>query len=99
VKAVYAVGYFTEVGIGTPANIPECVLPLRPLLVIMVLIIRVPFSRAISYYKRAADLGDRRAAQRLKGSPLPGGPGSVVHRDGDGYVGMGKGKDKDCVIM
>ncbi|KAF9469600.1 Sel1 domain-containing protein [Collybia nuda] len=83
-KAMYAVGYFLEVGIGTTASMPE----------------------AISYYKRATDLGDKRAAQRLKGSPnqpmrQPGGPGSVLHRgdgSGDGEGGKG-GKDKDCVIM
>lgn len=67
----------------------------------------IPLIRAISYYKRAADLGDKRAAQRLKGSPnqaivQPGGPGAVLHRNaGDGEDGgSGKSKDgKDCVIM
>jgi hypothetical protein len=62
--------------------------------------------RAISYYKRAAELGDKRAAQRLKGSPnqpvhQPGGPGSVLRRgdgSGDGEGNKG-GKDKDCIIM
>ncbi|ESK93426.1 chitin synthase activator [Moniliophthora roreri MCA 2997] len=84
VKAMYAVGYFTEVGIGTPANMPD----------------------AIQWYKRAADSGDKRAIQRLKGSQTqamrqPGGPGSVLHRDGNGEDADGKGKDKDkeCVIM
>ena len=63
-------------------------------------------SRSISYYKRAADLGDKRAAQRLKSSSItplhqPGGPGSVIHRDGpDSMSTLGKGgKDKDCIIM
>ncbi|KAH9486430.1 Chitin synthase regulator SKT5 [Psilocybe cubensis] len=79
-KAMYAVGYFLEVGIGTTANMQE----------------------AISYYKRAAELGDKRAAQRLRGSqsqPMhqPGGPGSVLHR-GEESNGKG-GKDKDCIIM
>ena len=73
--------------------------------------------RSISYYKKAADLGDKRASQRLKGPPnapmpQPGGPGSMLQREGpEGLVsatGMdtaGKGKDgkeakdKDCVIM
>jgi len=73
-KAMYAVGYFLEVGIGTPLNLTE----------------------ATSYYKRAADLGDKRASQRLKGSPAqpPGAPGSVLHQDGDG-----EGGGKNCVIM
>lgn len=51
-------------------------------------------------------MGDRRAAQRLKGpmsSPVvaPGGPGSVISRDQNGSSEeMGKGgKDKDCIIM
>ncbi|THG96313.1 hypothetical protein EW026_g5499 [Hermanssonia centrifuga] len=83
VKAMYAVGYFSEVGIGTEPELPE----------------------AIRWYKRAADLGDKRAAQRLKSSskgPIatPGGPGAVLHRDHDGSdSGSGKGRDKDCVIM
>ncbi|KAH9914910.1 HCP-like protein [Epithele typhae] len=83
-KAMYAVGYFLEVGIGTEPNMQE----------------------AISWYKRAADLGDKRAAQRLKGPQntamvAPGGPGSVLHREGDASeLSSGKGgKDKDCVIM
>ncbi|KAF9011135.1 hypothetical protein BDQ17DRAFT_1345552 [Cyathus striatus] len=81
VKAMYAVGYFYEVGIGTVANMQE----------------------AISYYKRAAEAGDKRAAQRLKGpqsQPMhqPGGPGAVLHRNSDDGSGKG-GKDKDCVIM
>lgn len=61
---------------------------------------------AIGWYKRAAELGDKRAAQRLKASPntpmarQPGDPGAVLNRsmDGDGQAG-GKNKDKDCVIM
>ncbi|CAL1693776.1 unnamed protein product [Somion occarium] len=85
VKAMYAVGYFLEVGIGTEPNMSE----------------------AISWYKRAAELGDKRAAQRLKSStsspiPQPGGPGAVLHRDsnGSGELSGGRGgKDKDCIIM
>ncbi|KAE9409279.1 HCP-like protein [Gymnopus androsaceus JB14] len=81
-KAMYAVGYFLEVGIGTSADLPQ----------------------AISYYKRAAEQGDKRAAQRLKASQTqvmhqPGGPGSVLNR-GNGDDGTKAGaKDKDCVIM
>ncbi|KAG6901363.1 hypothetical protein C0995_012977 [Termitomyces sp. Mi166 len=77
VKAMYAVGYFCEVGIGTPANMPE----------------------AISWYKRAAEKGDKRAAQRLKGQPLPSGPGAVLRRGGDGEGDAKGGKDKECVVM
>ncbi|KAF8640763.1 hypothetical protein AX17_000413 [Amanita inopinata Kibby_2008] len=81
-KAMYAVGYFLEVGIGTPANMAD----------------------ALVYYKRAAEHGDKRAAQRLKAStnqPMnhPGGPGSVLNR-GEPDGGSGKTKDgKDCIIM
>lgn len=58
--------------------------------------------RSIAYYKRAAELGDKRAVQRLRGSqsqPIhqPGGPGAVLHRDqGDDAK---DGKDKDCIVM
>lgn len=59
--------------------------------------------RAISYYKRAAELGDKRAAQRLRGpqsQPVhqPGGPGAVLHRGSGDDTSKG-GKDKDCLIM
>ncbi|KAF8899239.1 hypothetical protein BD779DRAFT_1487685 [Infundibulicybe gibba] len=80
-KAMYAVGYFLEVGLAPWRICRNC-----------------HTNRSISYYKRAADLGDKRAAQRLKGSqnqPMhqPGAAG-----DGDG--GSAKGKDgKDCIIM
>ena len=66
--------------------------------------VRLPH-RAISWYKRAAEKGDRRATQRLKtnsNTPIiqPGGPGSVLRRNPDGEDSTGKGgKDKDCVIM
>ena len=58
---------------------------------------------AIAYYKRAAELGDKRASQRLKGStnqPIrqPGGHGSILYRDG-GDVDVGNVKGKECVIM
>ncbi|GLB43624.1 putative sel1-like repeats [Lyophyllum shimeji] len=81
-KAMYAVGYFLEVGIGTSVNM----------------------SQAVSWYKRAAEKGDKRATQRLKGStkqPLPGGANAVLRRgEGDAEAGKnGKDKDKDCVIM
>ena len=81
-KAMYAVGYFSEVGIGTQPDPRE----------------------ANKYYKSAADLGDKRAAQRLKGGaapPTPGGPGSVLQRDNDSSSGGGgkEKKDKDCIIM
>ena len=63
-------------------------------------------SRSISFYKQAAEIGDKRAAQRLKSSaPVhqPGGPGSVLNRDGPDTLSSsssGKNaKDKDCVIM
>ncbi|OBZ66018.1 Protein SKT5 [Grifola frondosa] len=49
VKAMYAVGYFLEVGIGTEPNMTQ----------------------ATSWYKRAAEQGDKRAAQRLKGPAAP----------------------------
>ncbi|KAJ8523125.1 hypothetical protein ONZ45_g428 [Pleurotus djamor] len=82
-KAMYAVGYFLEVGIGTTANMAE----------------------SISWYKRAAEMGDKRAMQRLKASqdvPMhhPGGPGSVLHRQEGEGLSSSKNKDgKDCVIM
>lgn len=71
----------------------------------LVQLLRVsPSFRAMSYYKRAAEKGDKRATQRLKNSqngPMhqPGGPGSVLHR-GEGDSDTGKAlKDKDCIIM
>lgn len=81
VKAMYAVGYFLEVGIGTTPNMTE----------------------SIVYYKKAADQGDKRAAQRLKSSQThpvhqPGGANAVLLR-GENEGGGKDGKDKDCVIM
>lgn len=57
------------------------------------------FLSATIYYKRAAEKGDRRAIQRLRGNthgPLPeqGGAPGVLRRDGD----PGDGK-RDCIIM
>ncbi|KAH8119734.1 HCP-like protein [Phellopilus nigrolimitatus] len=83
-KAMYAVGYFLEVGIGCPPNINE----------------------ALQWYKKAADQGDKRAAQRLKtpqNGPItqPGGHGAVLRRDGGSPPSSTTkpGKDKDCIIM
>lgn len=64
------------------------------------------YVRAIVWYKKAADQGDKRSQQRLKAStatpiPNPAGPGSVLSRDtamSSELSGKG-GKDKDCVIM
>ena len=55
---------------------------------------------ATIYYKRAAEKGDKRAIQRLRGNthgPLPeqGGAPGVLRRDGD----SGEGNKKDCIIM
>lgn len=69
-KALYAVGYFFEVGIGTTPDPVE----------------------SSSYYKKAAELGDKRAQQRLRGPP---GNGSSVQPT-DGSEGK---NNKDCVIM
>ena len=64
------------------------------------------FFRALEWYKKAADLGDKRAIQRLKtpqGGPMyqPGKPDAVLRRDGGDstIVGAGKNRDKECVIM
>lgn len=61
------------------------------------------YTSATQWYKRAADLGDKRATQRLKASqhgplPAPGGPGAVLRREGAPAEG-GDGKGKECVIM
>lgn len=107
-KAMYAVGYFLEVGIGAEPNMSEYALNCRTSLYST----NGHATRSIIYYKKAAEQGDKRASQRLKGSPnapmpQPGGAGAVVSRDGPdgltsaiGVNGKGKdGKDKDCVIM
>lgn len=62
--------------------------------------------KALTYYKPAAELGDRRTSQRLKGpmnnpAVAPGGLGSVVSRDpnGSGELSGKGGKDREGVIM
>ncbi len=58
-------------------------------------------NRASTMYKKAAELGDKRAAERLTGNAGPVATDSIVQRDGDGG-GSGhtpRTKDKDCVIM
>lgn len=72
-KAMYAVGYFLEVGIGTPPDLPE----------------------AMSYFKKAAELGDKRAQQRLKGPPI-GQQGGAMR---DGSDAKNAATNKDCTIM
>ena len=58
--------------------------------------------RATAMFKKAADLGDKRAAQRLRGNSTgPIAHDSIVQRDrfsGDGGD-TARTKDKDCVIM
>ncbi|KAH9984073.1 hypothetical protein BJV74DRAFT_776304 [Russula compacta] len=79
-KAMYAVGYFYEVGIGTAPS----------------------QSQASAMFKKAADLGDKRAAQRLRGNVGgPIAPDSIVQRDQDGGDGgdTTRPKEKDCIIM
>lgn len=51
----------------------------------------------MSYFKKAAELGDKRAQQRLKGNPAPGHTEAVVLR-ADGSDGK-TAANKDCVIM
>ena len=55
-------------------------------------------------FNKAADLGDKRAAERLRGNVVgPIAPDSVIQRDGysgdNGGVDMPRAKDKECVIM
>lgn len=50
------------------------------------------------YFKKSAELGDKRAQQRLKGSPVPGRSESVVLRT-DGSDGKNTTPGKECVIM
>ena len=54
-------------------------------------------NRSMSYFKKAAELGDKRAQQRLKGNPAPGHTEAVVLR-ADGSDGK-TAANKDCVIM
>ncbi|OAX39542.1 HCP-like protein [Rhizopogon vinicolor AM-OR11-026] len=72
-KAMYAVGYFLEVGVGTPPDLQE----------------------AMTYFKKAADLGDKRAQQRLRGPPI--GQQGGIPRDGSDPKNVTT--SKDCVIM
>lgn len=63
-----------------------------------------PPHRAVSWYKRAAEKGDKRATQRLKANsntPIiqSGGPGSVLRRGPDGDEAGKGGREKDCIIM
>jgi TPR repeat protein len=88
---MYAVGYFLEVGIGTPPDPKEYVF-ITALSELMHMV-----SRSTSYYKKSAELGDKRAQQRLKGSPAPGRAETVVLR-ADGSDGK-NAASKDCVIM
>lgn len=57
------------------------------------------------WYKKAAELGDKRAAQRLKG-PLrmpkthePGDPNGIIRGAGASDGAKGSAKDKDCIVM
>ena len=52
----------------------------------------------MTWYKRAADDGDKRAMQRLKGNQRHGGPGDVLDRDREDSDGA-KSNGKDCIIM
>lgn len=58
------------------------------------------FASATAWYKRAAELGDSRAQQRLKSQtgplPVPNGPGGVLHR---GTTEQTEGTDGKCLIM
>lgn len=62
------------------------------------------FCRALVWYKKAAELGDKRSIQRLKtpqNGPItqPGGHGAVLRRDGHSPTRGKSHKDKDCIIM
>ena len=86
---------------GTSADLPQCVPHYST--GSSETITELVLSRAISYYKRAAEQGDKRAIQRLKASQTqvmhqPGGPGSVLNR-GNGDDSTKNAKDKECVIM
>jgi len=55
---------------------------------------------ASAMYKQAAELGDRRAADRLNGSVAGRvATDTIVQRDGDGVGEMPRKENKDCVIM
>jgi hypothetical protein len=51
--------------------------------------------RAMTYFKKAAELGDKRAQQRLKGPPI-GQQGGVMR---DGSDAKNAAANKDCIIM
>jgi hypothetical protein len=60
--------------------------------------------RASTMFEKAAVLGDKRAAERLRGNVTgPISPDSVVQRDaysGDnGGVDMPRAKDEECAVM
>jgi uncharacterized protein len=98
---MYAVGYFLEVGIGTTPDMLQWVFLFSPGIKSARMTHNI-FVRSISYYKQAAELGDKRAAARLRSSqsqPMHqlGGPGAVLQRDeGEDIKGV---RDKDCIIM
>jgi uncharacterized protein len=97
VKAMYATGYFYETGVGTEQSLQEYVVLLDTTFCQPA---DGPLLSATVYYKRAAEKGDKRASQRLRGNtsgPLPeqGGAPGVLRRDGD----SGEGNKKDCIIM
>jgi TPR repeat protein len=103
-KALYAVGYFYEVGIGTAPSQSQCVHLLLKRIQNGSLSRRLGHKscRASAMFKKAADLGDKRAAQRLRGNVAgPIAPDSIVQRDQDGGDGgdTTRPKDKDCIIM
>lgn len=80
---MYALGYFLEVGIGTPPDPQQYVL--NPLFLSKLTVA----TRAAAYFQKAADLGDKRAQQRLKGPPV----------DKQQPEGQEEKSGKDCVIM
>jgi len=98
-KAMYAVGYFQEVGIGTNPSMNEWVGSHFCSRISLITY------RALIWYKRAAELGDKRATQRLRApsqGPIhqPGGHGAVLRREDDRSPNSKSGKDgKDCIIM
>ena len=101
-KAMYAVGYFYEVAIGTPPNQRQCVTYTFPTGVVKTDEKKIKKNRASSMYEKAAKLGDTRAADRLNGI-VAGRVANeaIVQRDGgDGNGEVPRHKDKDgCVIM
>ncbi len=86
-KAEYAIGYFTEMGVGC-AHVPDMGIGCR----------RDPLEANV-WYVRAADQGDQRARQRLAiiRAAASGQPEAVFLAE------RSKGKpgkeDKDCIVM